>query len=70
MRAAIVLGAMLVASSVMAGGASYDANGLPQMDIAMKAPAKHEVKVASRVSKETQMPEGSLEKFGATGLGQ
>jgi hypothetical protein len=69
MRAAIILGGMLIASSVVAGGASYDANGLPQME-AVKAPAKQQVKTAVRVSKETRMSEGSLEKFGVTGLAQ
>jgi hypothetical protein len=38
------------------------------MEVAVK-PAS-QPKVAVRVTKETRVAEGSLEKFGATGLGQ
>jgi hypothetical protein len=75
-RAAMILGGLLVASSALAGSDIYPqdslekfgSTGLPQMEVAVK-PAS-QPKVAVRVTKETQVAEGSLEKFGATGLGQ
>jgi hypothetical protein len=76
-RAAMILGGLLVASSALAGSDVYPqdslekfgSTGLPQMEVAVK-PASHPAKVAVRVTKETRVAEGSLEKFGATGLGQ
>jgi hypothetical protein len=45
--------------------------GLPQLESVTKAPSSQRVRVvAVRVTKETHVAEGSLEKFGATGLGQ
>ena len=72
MRAAMILGGMAVAFSVMAGDEiQYDVTGLPQLESVVKAPASQPVKpVAIRATKETPVADGSLEKFGATGLGQ
>ena len=76
-RTAMILGGLLVASSALAGSDVYlqdslekfGATGLPQSEAAVK-PVSRPVKVAIRVTKESQIAESSLEKFGATGLGQ
>lgn len=78
MRAAIVLGCLLVASSAFAHNDAvfqgslekFGATGLPQTESAGKVAVVRPVKVSSRVAKETQVSEGSLENFGATGLAQ
>jgi len=72
MRAVILLGSLAMAFSVMAGEElQYDVTGLPQLESVTKAPASQPVKaVAVRTSKENLVAEGSLEKFGATGLGK
>jgi len=72
MRAAILVGGLVMAFSVLAGEEiQYDVTGLPQLESVTKAPSSQRVKVASvRATKEKQVAEGSLEKFGATGLGQ
>ena len=72
MRAAILVGGLVMAFSVLAGEEiQYDVTGLPQLESVTKAPSSQPVKVASvRATKETQVAEGSLEKFGATGLGK
>jgi hypothetical protein len=68
----ILLGGLAMAFSVMAGEElQYDVTGLPQLESVTKAPASRPVKaVAVRTTKENQVSEGSLEKFGATGLGK
>ena len=76
MRAAIVLGSLLVVSSAFANSDAlfqdslekFGATGLPQAETTIKGPAVRTAKVVSRVSKETQVSDGSLESFGATGL--
>jgi len=75
MRAAIVLGGMLLVSSAFANGeSSYDslekfgATGLPQTETAVKASVSQPAKVAVRAAKETPVVGGSLEGFGASGL--
>ena len=77
MRAAIVLGSLMLVSAAFANGeASYDglekfgATGLPQSEIAAKASVSQPAKVAVRAAKETQVVGGSLEGFGASGLPQ
>lgn len=78
MRAAIILGSLLVASSAFAHNDAvfegslekFGATGLPQIESAAKVAVVRPVKVSSRVTKETRVSEGSLEKFGATGLAQ
>jgi len=75
MRAAMVLGGLLLVSSAFANSdASYDglekfgATGLPQSEIAAKASVSQPAKIAVRAAKETPMAGGSLEGFGASGL--
>jgi hypothetical protein len=76
-RATMILGGLLVASSALAASDAYlqdslekfGATGLPQSEAAVK-PASRPVKVAVRVTKESRIAESSLEKFGATGLAQ
>jgi len=72
MRAVILLGGLAMVFSVMAGEElQYDVTGLPQLESVTKAPASQPVKaVAVRTTKENKVADGSLEKFGATGLGQ
>ena len=72
MRALILLGSLAMAFSVMAGEElQYDVTGLPQLESVTKAPISQPVKaVAVRTNKENHVAEGSLEKFGATGLGK
>jgi hypothetical protein len=72
MRAAILLSGMAIAFSVMAGEEiQYDVTGLPQLESPVKAKASQPIKApAVRVTKESSVREGSLESFGATGLGQ
>ena len=77
MRAAMILGCLLVASSAFAQNEiplgsleKFGSTGLPQTETEVKVAVVRPVKVSPRVTKETQVPEGSLEKFGATGLGQ
>lgn len=72
MRTAILVGGLVMAFSVLAGEEiQYDVTGLPQLESVTKAPSSQRVRVvAVRVTKETHVAEGSLEKFGATGLGQ
>lgn len=77
MRAAIVLGGMLLVSSAFANSdASYDglekfgATGLPQSETTVKASVSQPAKVAVRAARETQVVGGSLEGFGASGLPQ
>jgi hypothetical protein len=78
MRAAIVLGSLLVVSSAFANSDAlfqdslekFGATGLPQTETAAKVAAVRPAKVVSRVAKETQVSDGSLESFGATGLAQ
>jgi hypothetical protein len=67
----ILVGGLVMAFSVMAGEElQYDVTGLPQLESVTKARVSQPVKaVAIRTSKENQVTEGSLEKFGATGLG-
>jgi len=50
--------------------AGFGATGLPQLLVAAKVSTSQAVRKATGVTKEAQMPEGSLEKFGATGLAQ
>lgn len=69
MRALILLGGMAMALSVLAGEEiQYDVTGLPRLESAVKARVAQPVKVVA--TKETRVTDGSLEKFGATGLGQ
>jgi hypothetical protein len=77
MRAAIIVGGLLLVSSAFANSdAAYDglekfgATGLPQAEIAAKASVSQPAKVAVRAAKETPMVGGSLEGFGASGLPQ
>jgi hypothetical protein len=78
MRATIVLaGCFLISSSVFASDSQPNSNGstMKPIVVALAATPAHKV-VAARVATkalvtaETPMAEGSLEKFGATGLPQ
>ena len=69
MRTTMLFCGMLMAFSIMAGEElKYDVTGLPQVESVTKAPVAQPVKVMT--TKETRVTEGSLESFGATGLGK
>lgn len=69
MRELILLSGIAMAFSVFAGEElQYDVTGLPQLESVAKASVAKPVKVVA--TKETHVADGSMEKFGATGLGQ